>query len=694
MKKVIIALLVIMVIALGAGIYWKIKVAKLPIERITPEKPLVYAHLIKPAENWDRFIESKFWSQIREIDFGELMGPVYPEFEAKEAEAKSEILDFLKELGIRRFFGKELAIAVYPAESVKTISSLIPDIVLISRVEPEAKLLTLVAKLYEKLFDIKEVVPVTEEYREHEITTIRLEEFEFDLFYTYIKDLLAVSNSKERIKRSIDLSIDARDSLAQDKDFRYIRGWMPGDTAYFSYFDTKVLSVLVQELEPLILKQMAGQDPSIAEKTKEKIRRALEQLEAFKNGGVGFTLGKIPTVKGLMMLDSSKMMPHIAKLYEFEPEKNRSLNFVPQDVIFYHWINNMDLQSYWENLQHELSIAKQDYDQDLLPLESFIQDFESDTGIDIEGDIIPLADNEFVFLLSDIDVTGMFPIPKIAFFIEVKDEFAAERFLDTYMMDLLAERVDIRFSSEVYSERTINYMVLPFGAGLQPCYSLVDGFLIISISRDLLKEIIDTLDKRYASLPQSYNFKAIDIGLTGENNSVSFLNLELSLDRAGAIAEWAIAWQNMAITGMSQRLKQMEFSIDSLKLDFGTKESQIDATKLKLRPLEEEIQRKRSEAQDTSIEEESLKAVEEDLAVKEKELAQLREEIEKNQMELDEHRKAFEAQRQRFEVMETGLEQIIYPVMEALRVFKSVGSKKVADKDHIETATYLNIKDK
>jgi len=204
----------------------------------------------------------------------------------------------------------------------------------------------------------------------------------------------------------------------------------------------------------------------------------------------------------------------------------------------------------------------------------------------------------------------------------------------------------------------------------------MNGFLITSISRDLLKEIIDTLDERYLSLPQSYGFKAIDIGITGENNSVSFLNFETLLGRAKELAERVVAWQNMAIAGMDQKLEQMGYSIDKLKLEFGVKKSQIDDAKLKLRSL---------------IEEKSRKAEEEGLADKEKELVQLEEEIGKKQKELDEHRKSLDAQREQLKAMETNFQQIVYPVMEALGVFKSVSSKMITDKDRVETVIYLNI---
>lgn len=671
MKKAVIALLVILVIGLGAGIYWKVVLAKFPIERMLPQKPLVYTHLSNIGENWESLQQSKFWSKISDIDFGRFSGHTVGE-EKELLRGDLEILDFFKELGIKQFFGQELALAIYPVEGNESLSDLIPDIILISRVEPEAKILVFISKVYEKLVGIEKFASHTEPYKNHEITTIKLKENKFDLFYSIIKDLLVIGNNKVKIKKSIDLFTNGKNSLVRDEGFRFVKAEMPRNTDLFSYFDFRSLLAFVKELEPLIWKQMASRDPYLIEKTKERFNRTLERFQMFKNGGFGFTFGDIPTIKGITMLDTTKILPHLVKLYEFEPERNRTLNFVPRDVIFYYWTNNVDLQSYWENLQYEISMARKGYDRDVLEVEKLIQDFESNTGIDIEGDIIPLTGNEFVFLLSDIDVGGIFPIPKIAFFIEIKDEPVTERFLDTY----LKERPDTRFSSETYSGKTIEYMVLPFGANLQPCYSLVNGFLITSISRDLLKEIIDTLDERYPSLPQSYGFKAIDIGVTGKNNSVGFLNIETSLDRVKGIAEWAIAWQNMAISGMDQKLEQIGYSIDKLKLEFGVKKSQINDAKLKLRSL---------------IEEESRKAVEQELADKEKELVQLEEEIGKKQKELDEHRKSLDAQREQFKAMETNFQQIVYPVMEALGVFKSVSSKMTTDKGRIETVTYLNI---
>lgn len=89
-QRVIIILLAVMIIALGAGIYWKIRVAKLPIERITPEKPLLYAYLTNAAENWDGFRQSEFWSQIQEIDFGKLMAPLMGPAEFEELMGPAE----------------------------------------------------------------------------------------------------------------------------------------------------------------------------------------------------------------------------------------------------------------------------------------------------------------------------------------------------------------------------------------------------------------------------------------------------------------------------------------------------------------------------------------------------------------------------------------------------------------------------
>ena len=157
---------------------------------------------------------------------------------------------------------------------------------------------------------------------------------------------------------------------------------------------------------------------------------------------------------------------------------------------------------------------------------SAVDSFEKDAGISIENDILSWMGNEVAFLISDVDLQGLFPFPKLALMVKVKDEAKAESSMKK-LVDVVVKKAvppgvteaaegeeappsPIKTSEESYSGTTMQSLeiTLPYQS-LSPAYTVMDDTLIIGTSKETLKNLIDTKTGKADSITSDSSYKAV-----------------------------------------------------------------------------------------------------------------------------------------------------------------------------------------
>ncbi len=81
---------------------------------------------------------------------------------------------------------------------------------------------------------------------------------------------------------------------------------------------------------------------------------------------------------------------------------------------------------------------------------------------------MPVLGHEIGGYLTDVDMQGTYPFPRLLVFVKIQDRPAAERLLDKFTQNPVTT-----LHSEEYDHVDIHYISLPLGANMDPGY----GFL-------------------------------------------------------------------------------------------------------------------------------------------------------------------------------------------------------------------------
>jgi len=145
--------------------------------------------------------------------------------------------------------------------------------------------------------------------------------------------------------------------------------------------------------------------------------------------------------------------------------ENRTIHFVPTDILGYQWSNCFKLEHYWRQISDEV--------KQLDPSQSKINEFEGKIGMNVANDILPAFGEEIGGYLKDIQVGGFFPLPEFLLFVEVNNESKAEQLLGRLQQQPL-----VSLQEENYGGTLIKYLALPLGENIQPGYCFLENYLL------------------------------------------------------------------------------------------------------------------------------------------------------------------------------------------------------------------------
>jgi hypothetical protein len=179
----------------------------------------------------------------------------------------------------------------------------------------------------------------------------------------------------------------------------------------------------------------------------------------------------------------------------------------------------MDVQGTPDSLQADSLVASQ------------LAAFQSETGIDVEADVVSWVGQEASFAIAGVDKTGFFPVPEMAFTIATKDP-AKSRELLTRVEGLVGEAaaarasIPLQWQAEEHQGQTIRFAPTPMGEGLSLSYVVTDDFVVIGSSRGLVKRMLDARGGSAQALPSNPGFTAMTEFYPSEANALGFVNVE------------------------------------------------------------------------------------------------------------------------------------------------------------------------
>lgn len=662
MKRVIVIVLTaILVLILGIGVYYRIKITKLSIEKVLPADAMCYLRISDIEKSLEEFKTTQLWRNVRDINVELLLeksGLTEDNIE-QYRNFKSEFFGFMTELLFDNFFGQEIALALYPCkidtvEDPDALLDIASNIILVTRIKTEVKFIEFISKAYNKFgqkFQIRE-----EEYRGHQLTIIE-PAGKINIAYVKIKDLLVIGVGEKAARSCLDVIGKDRRSLAQDKVYISTRSSLPVASQTIAFGN---LESLFSNLRQLInaIPEGKPEDKKEIMAQKAQMLKTFDETAGLKTIGAASVSGRIEEFQTTLFFDKSKMDPFFAKAYSFKPQKNSTINFVPKEIIGYQWSNCFDAEMQWESLQRQLSMNSEALPQDKKPAD-ITAGIDDVLGMSLEHDIIPALGNEIGGMLLNINLEGPIPIPELVFFVKLNDISVIEKLIKS-----LVEKTVFSLQSEDYKNTHIKYILLPFGNSLQPGYCcLLDEYLLIATRRESLRKSIDALTEKSMSLLANKDFQAVNFALTDENNAVFFLKTEALLNKIRHICEWGVSWYSLMAANLEAYQQKAEQDLDNLETAIRIKEQELELLRANA-------------------------ALQANIEVKEEEINLAKKNLEEMEQTLEDMTQKSPAGKMDVSLIRLYLDELVYPVLDGLKSHKAFGVRSIFSENMLITESF------
>lgn len=524
MKKVVILIVVLGLVAIGTSYLLKPAHKEVKPAKLLPADSLLMVELVNLEKSIDGFKSGKLGQKLNEIDLTGVMQDLEVPIKAieKYKKTKSAVLSTLDSMLFKELFGQETVLAILPLKidhlTPEGLKKALGSLVLISRPKSSAELVEFASRILTKNLKFQ-----TKVYAGYEIKSFELDS-DITVHYSLADGLLVAALDRQTIITCLDLRKNQQPSLDQNEYYQNLRSKLASpEIKTFVYNNTKKMYESILNVSQLIIKEEEFFD----------IKRSLAAFKGFKAiGYASYDDGSdLLQNRTLVMIDKKGLEPVYAKAYCSEPGENKTLQIVPDNTLFYYWANNMYLKSFWD------IYFENQYLNDEEEKESVKTSLEKETGVSFD-EALQAFGNQFGLILTDINTGGLFPIPKLTFFVEI-----ANRDTVAKLMDSAGQKTGMVLQKEKFNDIKINYIMLPFGNDVQPAYAFFNGFCIVSINHQLIKDIISTYNNG-DNITADKDFLAVNKGLTDKNNNIMFVKFDQLIDK---IKEIVIFGRNMIV---------------------------------------------------------------------------------------------------------------------------------------------------
>ncbi|MDL1983580.1 MAG: DUF3352 domain-containing protein [Deltaproteobacteria bacterium] len=523
MKKVVMLIVVLGLVAIGISYLLKPAHKEVKPAKLLPADTLLMVELVNLEKSIDGFKSGKLGQKLNEIDLTGVMQDLEVPIKAIEEyeKTKSAVLSTLDSMLFKELFGQEAVLAILPLKidnlTPEGLKKALGSLVLISRPKSSAELVEFVSRILTKNLKFQ-----TEVYAGYEIKSFELDS-DITVYYSLADGLLVATLDRQAIITCLDLRKNQQPSLDQNEYYRNLRSKLASSgTKTFVYNNTTKMYESILNISRLIIKEEEFSDT-------ERSLAAFNGLKAI--GFASYDDGSdLLQDRTLVMIDKKGLEPVYAKAYFTKPGKNKTLQIVPDNTLFYYWANNLHLKSLWDIYFENQYLNDEEK-------ESMKTSLEKETGVSFD-EVLQAFGNQFGLILTDINTGGLFPIPKLTFFVEIANQDTTAK-----LMDSVTQKSGMVLQKEEFNDIKINYIMLPFGNDVQPAYAFFNGFCIVSINHQLIKDIISTY-KNGDNITTDKDFPAVNKGLTDKNNNIMFVKFDQLIDK---IKELVVFGRNMIV---------------------------------------------------------------------------------------------------------------------------------------------------
>ena len=215
------------------------------------------------------------------------------------------------------------------------------------------------------------------------------------------------------------------------------------------------------------------------------------QTAAFPVYGLSYMPGVVSKYKMMVGLDEKYMPSGMRKVFACPALANDTLKLVPVNAIAYNWGGCYDFEQSWDAAKQRLE-ENPELAEEII---KFKHRLEKHFHINIRKDVLPVLGHEIGGYLTDVDMQGTYPFPRLLVFVKIQDRPAAERLLDKFTQNPVT-----MLQSEEYDHVDIHYISLSLGANMDPGYGFLGDYLLVATCRQLLKRSIDAYNDSLRSI--------------------------------------------------------------------------------------------------------------------------------------------------------------------------------------------------
>ncbi|MFA5164972.1 MAG: hypothetical protein WC481_05350 [Candidatus Omnitrophota bacterium] len=668
MKKPFIAVTVIFIAiaATAAGIYVGYIAKPQAIESALPAGPVFFVKLFDADRQFEEFRSSRLYKNVEAIDIGMLLEKSGAKKEQAQAVGvwKADISGFIDGLPFEKYFGKEIAVAVYPS-----------GVLFAAKVKPESKIADLFAIMFKKpgkIFEEKE-----EDCSGRKISVVKIGD-RTSVFMVRIKDVMVAGTDKMVVMSCYDAAGRKIPALAQDKDFIGAVSGLEKGAEMAAFGDIgRIAEGLKNAVTAIPEPAGKGISADILKAFKENMGLRLGEYGGFGTFFYARYPGEIKKSVMTVKIDRSKMIPFLRESYSVAPRGNNTLKFIPPNAIWYGW-DTVAWRAYWQYLK-EAMIKGTPEGVESHGFDDIVAEFESWVDFSIENDLIPALGDEGALCLIDVNYDGLIPSPQFIYIVKVNDKQAIDLVLGKFFRSDIEGEEAVK--TETYNNVEIKYLDLPFGLAFQPAYCYVGDNLLLSLGRMPLKNSIDSCSGSAKSLLDSEDFRLVSSNPDKPANQVRFVDTDALLREARDFCDWGLRWltyiseENKAYYEKQKKYEEMILL-------------QMDRLRAGIKELEKELADMKAQRADPAV----LAEVKSELDLKIWDKNSMLK-IDKEQLahleEQEKHRVAVTRQDMDVPLIRLWVEKAAYPIMEGLSSNNVSSSKTVFTENVICTETFF-----
>jgi len=414
---------------------------------------------------------------------------------------------------IKELFGKEFTIVLPPEEEIGAygdIDQVINRLLIIARPRHHARII----ELFSDLIDLKRVVSEAK-YGGYVIKRIPVEG-ERTVAVTRIKDLILLSFNERILRKSLDVYDDRRSIDYVNSDYKRI----------MREFDTYPSSGYVNL--NLVFKTLTDSIPDLTPDAHQPyLTGNISKLSGYKNliwgsGGDATFLHQ----KAIITFDPNNIQPEIRELITIKPSQSEAYKRISSDTIWYYWTNILRPKALLDLYHHNVLQSNDENGQNI------INEVAEATGMNSE-ELLRLVENDLLIALKSSLDDQFIPLPRILVALKTNDSKKLFQVIES-----ITEKYDIPLTRQSIDGINIYLWGGVVAAGqLQPAFTVTDEYLVMASNRQQIREFLKE-GRGYKSLESSSQFRAVDIGLTGENNSVNYIDSRSMTLLAKEIISW------------------------------------------------------------------------------------------------------------------------------------------------------------